>query len=612
MKMKLLLLCALMAMTLSAANLEKVYAGCEIGSCSIDFSFDSNGNLPRYHQKWNERENELQVLFKQTTFGYKDKSFKVPGSQWLKNVYVHNYRKGTVRYQVFRFRFIKTPTFNKVPVSLINNSEFKFTFKNISVAHKAWTLKRASNEVPVDIDEGTFKKQTVKAQAKSNDQEVAIKVPKVVEAKVTEKSIEKKPSVTGVKAKSAPKSIKKTIPVPSLKENKQDANTFTKMSYSKNRNLKRFYLSFLKPDLQYSYTITRNIIELTFTQLKYTDEIKSFSIPTNDIVRSITYNKSHKKQTIRIVLHANGDQYRLFNYENKIILQSVTNSVQNQLVFWSNINSREEFVQAPEKPEIPAASLEDFEKSLDNDSDTTISLDNTFALGGGVKELIAIGDRVSVRSKPTTASKALDYLNFGKRVTFLDIQDNWFKITYNNMTGYVFKTLLSYEDKLTEEQGRRLMKQVNASFAQLKKRATIAPELALTVQEVANNKVDEPVGVDLHANSAPVAIDEIIADDSSEKIKYSTFGRRDPFIPVTGPDDSGINIDGVKLVGIIWDKISPIAILEDVRNTGVSYTLQVGDKILNGKVERITATEIVFLLSEFGVQRQYSMALPEN
>ncbi|MGL1901849.1 MAG: SH3 domain-containing protein [Fibrobacterales bacterium] len=611
MKIKVVLLCIVMAMTISAASLEKVYAGCEIGSCSIKFSFDSKGNLPRYHQKWNERENELQVLFKQTTFGFKDKSFKVPSSQWLKNVYVHNYTKGTVRYQVFRFRFIKPQTFNKVPVSLINNSEFKFSFKNISVAHKAWTLKRKSTTEPLDLENKVPKRKIVKAQAKKKKQEVAIRVPKVVEAKITSKSIQKKPVASSLKEKDTVPVDKKLIPVPLLKENRQDVNTFTKMSYSKNRNLKRFYLSFLKPDLQYNHSITRNIVELTFKNLKYKAGIKNFSLPTNDIVRSITYNKSHKKHTIRIVLHSNGDQYRLFDYENKIVLQSVTNSVQNQLVFWSNINSREEFVQAPEKLRSPEASLEDFEKSLGKEGDTTISLDKTFALGGGVKELIAIGDRVSVRSKPTTASKVLDYLDFGKRVTFLDIQDNWYKITYNNMTGFVFKTLLSYEDKLTEEQGRRLMKQVNASFAQLKKRATIAPELALTVQEVVENNNDEAS----HESPlvAPVGpTEEELVGDLSDKIKYSTFGRRDPFIPVTGPDDSGINIDGVKLVGIIWDKTSPIAILEDVRNTGVSYTLQVGDKILNGKVERITATEIVFQLSEFGVQRQYSMALPEN
>lgn len=55
-----------------------------------------------------------------------------------------------------------------------------------------------------------------------------------------------------------------------------------------------------------------------------------------------------------------------------------------------------------------------------------------------------------------------------------------------------------------------------------------------------------------------------------------------------------------------------MAILADTKNHSVSYTVKEGDKILNGKVLKITQTDVLFLLQEFGVSRRYSMSLPDK
>ncbi len=94
-------------------------------------------------------------------------------------------------------------------------------------------------------------------------------------------------------------------------------------------------------------------------------------------------------------------------------------------------------------------------------------------------------------------------------------------------------------------------------------------------------------------------------------LRYSSFGRRDPFIPLKNTEVDGVSIDEIRLVGIIWDEKSPLVLLEDVRVDGVSYTLREGDPIINGKVLKITRKEVIFQVSEFGVTRRFSMPLPD-
>ncbi len=97
----------------------------------------------------------------------------------------------------------------------------------------------------------------------------------------------------------------------------------------------------------------------------------------------------------------------------------------------------------------------------------------------------------------------------------------------------------------------------------------------------------------------------------SKTYKYASFGKKDPFLPFFDTIDQGMNIDAVRIVGIIWEDQNPIAILEEVNGSGASYTLKENDPIQNGKVFKITPREVIFELTEFGMTRRFAMQLPK-
>ena len=131
-----------------------------------------------------------------------------------------------------------------------------------------------------------------------------------------------------------------------------------------------------------------------------------------------------------------------------------------------------------------------------------------------------------------------------------------------------------------------------------------------SVQAERLKQVDLDRGTNLTANTGAITsqLDGLYED----KVTYSSFGRRDPFVEVKGLVEEGININQVELVGIIWESDVPMAILVDTKNPSISYTLKEDDKILNGKVLKITQTDVLFLIQEFGVSRRYTMGLPDK
>lgn len=97
---------------------------------------------------------------------------------------------------------------------------------------------------------------------------------------------------------------------------------------------------------------------------------------------------------------------------------------------------------------------------------------------------------------------------------------------------------------------------------------------------------------------------------SRNRVVYNTFGIRDPFIPLE-PDDieGGLNIDQMRVVGIIYSPSRAMAVLEHTTQTGLSVALREGDAIQNGRVLQIQRDKVVFVLEEFGVTRQFTLKL---
>ena len=61
-----------------------------------------------------------------------------------------------------------------------------------------------------------------------------------------------------------------------------------------------------------------------------------------------------------------------------------------------------------------------------------------------------------------------------------------------------------------------------------------------------------------------------------------------------GGSENGIDIDQMKVVGIIWQSEQPMAVLEHSREAGVSFTIKEGDPVHNGRVARISRDGVSF------------------
>jgi len=96
-----------------------------------------------------------------------------------------------------------------------------------------------------------------------------------------------------------------------------------------------------------------------------------------------------------------------------------------------------------------------------------------------------------------------------------------------------------------------------------------------------------------------------------EDYTYISEGKRDPFLPLSGINDSGTTIgpmfplqrfdlDQLKLVGIIWDVKNPKAMIMDPN--GKSYVVKANERIgrTSGYVARIREGELVIVESFTG------------
>ena len=97
---------------------------------------------------------------------------------------------------------------------------------------------------------------------------------------------------------------------------------------------------------------------------------------------------------------------------------------------------------------------------------------------------------------------------------------------------------------------------------------------------------------------------------------YASLGRRDPFASLISGDfeDSGpdglVDIDQVKLVGVMWGDTDRFALVEDVE--GYSYILRVGDRVRYGSVTELGENRLVATIHFFGMTRTVVLALEKE
>lgn len=298
-----------------------------------------------------------------------------------------------------------------------------------------------------------------------------------------------------------------------------------------------------------------------------------------------------------------------------------------------------------------------------------LSSSKVFTLGKGGKGMILHKDSAALRESPSTKAKRGAKVPLGARVERLGREGAWLKVAYGPDSGYIRADQAVYDDEMTPAQAAALEKALaaraealaaeQAAAAEREEAARKAERLAAekAAQEAAAQaaraaEAAEPVRVagpgmaapspkgaagdkaggkpagdgptlnlggnpelaDREAREKKAAEEERMRLEAAERrIAYNSYGRRDPFIPVEqGLAENGIDIDQMKVVGIIWQAQEPLAVLEHNKESGVSFTVKQGDPVHNGRVSRITRDQVTFDISEYGISRSYSLKLVSN
>jgi hypothetical protein len=275
-----------------------------------------------------------------------------------------------------------------------------------------------------------------------------------------------------------------------------------------------------------------------------------------------------------------------------------------------------------------------------------LSSSKVFSLGKGGKDMILHKDSAALRESPSTKAKRGAKVPLGAKVDRLGREGQWLKVAYGADSGYIRADRAVYVDEMTQAQAAALEKALAAQAE-----ALAAAQAAAAAREEAARKAErlaaEPVRVAGPAMAAPspkgaadkaaeggpklnmggnpeladrearekqAAEEERMRLEAKERrIAYNSYGRRDPFIPVEqGMAENGIDIDQMKVVGIIWQAQEPLAVLEHSKESGVSFTVKQGDPVHNGRVSRITRDQVTFDISEYGISRSYSLKLVSN
>jgi hypothetical protein len=260
--------------------------------------------------------------------------------------------------------------------------------------------------------------------------------------------------------------------------------------------------------------------------------------------------------------------------KNRVLLQAEINpgKLENWQAVPTGLRNSNYFLPSYESL---AQNPADFASSLVRRQEGSIPLSQTIQVKRSDASYIVAEDIASLFPGPSEG-KPLEALEFGDRLKVLAKQSPFYKVRYNNREGYVYQRDVILEAELTTSQKDKLRR--------LKKEA--------------------PGGVD--------SIADKFGWKDNDKISYSSFGFRDPFIEVKSSSGDGINIDNLTLAGIIYENEKPMALLSDNKTKGQSYTLYEGDTVKNGKILKISKNSIMFLLQEYGVSRRYTMSLPDK
>ena len=642
MKCRILLSLFALAMASYAAQIKDVRFACDAKGCQLVFAFASDKNLPTFFQKYDVSSQKLTVGFSESSFALGEGEFAVEdGSKFIKSMKVFNDKYKGTPFLKIEMKVGSSISNDKNEIAL-DKSNFLLKFKN--KGGKSWTLsklfadrkkqadklaleekkaaEKAAKEEKIAAEKRAAEEKKAAAKAALEEKKRLAEEKKAAEKRALEEkkaaqkaAAEEKKRLAEEKKAAEKRALeeKKAAEKAALEEKKRlaeekkaaekAAREQEKLLAEQQKQLDKAIseggkISALLPNLKEMTVLIGSGMEQFRLVAESPIEIQNISGPDKNNTLTVGLAGPQKSPIFRIgagslvksvTWGANGLKIQLKGAVNPVmlvqdgalVLQVAENAIKKDgFVFWSaqpnGIFIRDWMKAADEKP-----NFETFVKRLDRDSKKIISASQTFHLRPVVRELIVVADEIEFYAAPNENAQVLQRLVFGDRLVSLDLTGLYRKVQYGNRVGYVNRRSVGFYDELSSVQAERL------------------------------KQVDKDRGDELAAGATPQGGSQL-ESLYEDRVTYSSFGRRDPFVEIKGLVEEGINIDQVELVGIIWESEVPMAILVESKNPAISYTLKEGDKILNGKVLKITQTDVLFLIQEFGVSRRYSMGLPDK
>ena len=601
MKNKLIALFLFVAVAVNAAQIKDMSLDCGAKGCALTFKFASDKDLPSFYQKFDAKSHKLSLGFSATSFALGEGHFEIDAtSSFVKSMSVYKEPYRGAEFLKIDLIVGSAITTDKNAIAL-NKSDFML--KLASKGGKSWTLSKLFADKKKAAEKAAEKAALENKKQAALDKKAAEKAALEEKKRLAEeKKAAEKAALEERKREAAEKKAAEKRALEEKKAAEKAAKEEEKRIAEEQKNLDKAILeggkiSALLPNLKEMTVLVGSgmeqfrLVATTAIELQHVigpDKASTitvglagpqkspvFKIGAGSLVKHVTWGANG----LKIQLQPNAKPVIVVQ-EGALILQAAEKTIKKDgFLFWSahpdGIFVRDWMRASEEKP-----NFETFVNKFDRDSKKIVSGAQTFHLRPIVRELIVVADEIELFAAPNDNAQVLKRLTFGDRLVSLDVKGLYCKVQHGSHIGFVNKRAVSYMDELSAVQTERL-KQVD------KERGEVVADGG----EVAGSQLDG------------------LYDD---RVTYSSFGRRDPFVEIKGLVEEGINIDQVELVGIIWESDVPMAILVESKNPSISYTLKEGDKILNGKVLKITQTDVLFLIQEFGVSRRYSMGLPDK
>ena len=567
MKNKFILLFLFVAVAANAALIKDVRFNCDAKNCAVAFQFASDKDLPTFFQKYDAAAKKLTVGFSATTFAMGEGTYDVDASsEWIRSMRVFKEQYRGMDFLKIEMTVGSSLNTDKNEIAL---DKANFLLKLKGKSGKGWTLSKLFADKKKAAEKAALEEKKRLAEEKKAAEKAALEEKKRLaeEKKAAEKAAKEEEKRLAEEQKALEKALKEggkvSALLPDLKE----------MTVIIGSGMEQFRLVAESPIELRNVSAVDKAQTITIG-LPGPKKSPVFKVGSGSIVRAVTWGANGLKVQLQP-----GANPVMMVQEGALIMQVPEKTVKKDgFLFWSarpdGIYIRDWMKGAEEKP-----NFETFVTRLEKDSKKIVSGSQTFHLRPVVRELIVVADEIELFAAPNDNSQVMQRLSFGERLVNLDLTGLYYKVQYGNRVGFVNKRAVGYMDELSAVQAERL------------------------------KQVDKERGELTEGNMAQGSQLDGLYED---RVTYSSFGRRDPFVEIKGLVEEGINIDQVELVGIIWESDVPVAILVESKNPSISYTLREGDKILNGKVLKITQTDVLFLIQEFGVSRRYSMSLPDK